>query len=211
MTLLSYKKWFHGLVGLSDHTSEAFFIPQISHYLSLKLQGLFILEKHVTLNPGGSGLDDRIAITGAKLTEMINLLKKQSKTIYKKSDTLNREELNALGNMSLKHFLAWKTDLVEEIAADLKLEKKRIDQVLGEWGKHLTAHEKNIYLTTNRSLRAIADISQGKQITWDNAKYLRSEKNLTPGLGTNHYQKIPGLVAKSFIANGVEINWSRIR
>ncbi len=211
MTLLSYKKWFGGQVGISDHTLDPFFIPQVSHYLSLKLQGLFILEKHITLNPGGEGLDDAIAIDKHQLTEMINILKNQAKTIFKKPSHWNKEELKTLENMETEHFLTWKMDFVKEISANLKLEKKRIDEALGSRGKHLTAYEKNIYLTTNRSLRAVTDIRKGEKITWDNVRYLRSEKNLTPGLDNSHYKKIPGLVAKSFIANGLEISWKHIR
>lgn len=217
LSLLSYRKWMKckQWVGLSDHTLDAFFIPRIAHYLSMRLQDLFILEKHITLDPHGGGLDDTIAINAQQLVEMVSILKKQSCTISQKTGSnrynnrskWNKEDLEKISHFDKKTFLSWKTELANDIADLLMASPSRIFKCLGNWGKHLSPHEKTIYPTTNRSLRAIKGIKKGEHIKHDNSRYLRSERNLKPGLSLRDGHLINNLKATRTIIDGEEINW----
>lgn len=211
LSLLSYKQWngFRQLVGLSDHSLDAFFIPQIAHHLSCRLQGLFILEKHLTLDKQGTGLDDAIAINPTQLMEMVTSLKKQHQAVVKKS-VWSKKDLINISQFDKKTFAQWKKELVNDIADLLTREPSAIGKALGCWGKYLTSHEKVIYATTNRSLRAIKDIEKGETIGSGKARYLRSEKNLMPGLGTQYHHLLNDLVAAHPIANGEEISLEKL-
>lgn len=146
-------------------------------------QGAIVVEKHFTLSNLGKGLDDKIALTPENFALMV-------------------EKLRSIENANPK-----------EILKNLKKEfgRKRIRAALGKKRKSLTASEKKIYKTTNRSFVAIDNIKRGSTITAKSGSFLRAETNHEAGITEDKINKLIGRKAKIDIQAGSGINFKNTK
>ncbi|MDR2588167.1 MAG: N-acetylneuraminate synthase family protein [Spirochaetales bacterium] len=139
--------------GVSDHSQDPILVPVLA-----ALRGAVLIEKHFTLNPGGSGLDDPIALP----PEKFRLMAREVRSAQTEAQAGREAEvLEALEAAYGEH---------------------RLRRVLGNGVKTLAPCEAANYATTRRSLHALREIQPGEIITRENTALLRSEKNLRPGL-----------------------------
>lgn len=139
--------------------------------------GASVIEKHLTLSRSDDGLDDPFALTPAQMALMTRSLKAM--------DALNDKE-------RLK-------------TVESEFGKNRIRIICGKKKKLLTAGEKAIYRTTNRSLIAVRDIGINEPLSESNCALLRSEHNMSPGLSSDQYEDAIKKKAAVFIPNGSAI------
>jgi len=169
---------FHVPAGISDHSLDPVLIPVVSTCI-----GSRILEKHITLDSRGSGLDDPIACTPEKFTAMYRGVRDAEKSGF--SETLRMMEK--------------------------EYGKKRIKTIQGKGHKELAPAEAENYRTTNRSVTAVRDIRKGEILTEANIALLRSEKNLIPGLPAEEYMDLLGKKAARNIPDGTGLSQQDIR
>ncbi|MBL8992706.1 MAG: N-acetylneuraminate synthase family protein [Spirochaetia bacterium] len=187
-------------VGLSDHTLDAFFIPKVAYTISRLANRPLILEKHLTLDKKGTGLDDPIAIDQNELSQLVSQVKQLSRTIQpqKSCEEEWRQEM--------------KEGVLESVTRLLpEYSRERIASALGDGVKALAPSEAGNYLTTRRSLRAIRDISKDERLDDTNSGYLRSEKNLSPGIFPVPEGLPKGTVARTLIKDGEAITLDKLR
>ncbi|MBD3216456.1 MAG: spore coat protein [Candidatus Lokiarchaeota archaeon] len=168
--------------GISDHSADPFLVPGTAAVLQSFLGKPFILEKHVTLNRKGGGLDDPFSIDVRELSELTRKLPvlchngtqhlKEHRTevvdIIGSLENDKRQDLRSLSS-HIQNVLSTHNDTL-------------IATILGSGVKEPSPSEREHVRTTRRSLRAIRDIKSGETITDQNARYLRSEKNCAPGI-----------------------------
>ena len=168
--------------GVSDHSKDPLLVPLISAAL-----GGIDLEKHFTLDNSGTGLDDLIALNPDNFKLMVSevraLLSENSKAADFRCDN----------------------SLLKEVKK--RFGKESVDRVIGSGIKQLAPSEKENYKTTNRSIIALREINEGEIITAEDFAPLRSEKNLSPGLGPEYAKIIIGKTVKKKINNGSGITF----
>ena len=138
-----------------------------------------IIEKHFTLSRDDGGLDDPIAVNPNELSQ---LCKEVRKAEQKESEETIKYLNDIYGN-------------------------QRIKAILGTGIKKLAPSEAANYRTTNRSVMAVADIKKGTIFTNNNIALLRSEKQLSPGLDPELFNKIINRKAIADIRSGTGITW----
>jgi len=186
-------------VGLSDHTLDAFFLPKVAYALCRLANRPLILEKHLTLDKKGTGLDDPIAIDQHELTQLVSGIKQLSR------EAKPQKEFENEWRADLKEpALRWITKWLPEYS------RERISSALGNGIKTLAPSEAGNYLTTRRSLRAISDIPRGEPLTEQNCRYLRSEKNLSPGIFPSPEGFPTGARAAAPLENGDAVTAEKI-
>lgn len=168
---------FGTIVGVSDHSLDPRLVPVLS-----VLSGAKIIEKHITLDKAGDGLDDPVALTPTEFSEMVASIRQAD------IDT-QKEVLGALHT---------------------EFGREKVTAVKGTGLKILADSEKDSYLTTNRSVLAISDIKAGEIISSENVALLRSEKNLIPGLPPESLSVISGKHAVRDIQNGSGLSWDDV-
>ena len=141
--------------------------------------GARIIEKHFTLSKSGEGLDDPIALDPDQFADMVKSVREA-------------EQMGA-------------KDAIQSLNHQFGCEE--ISQVLGSGVKQLAPSERRIYRTTNRSIIAVCDISQGEAVRSEAAAVLRSEKNIAPGIHPRYLPLILGKKAKRRILSGCGIGW----
>ncbi len=169
LVLQTLKHRYHLSTGISDHTQDPYFIPLLSCALKQSFKQTLYLEKHFTLDKNSAGLDDIISVDPNELKELCLRLK-QIVDYFK--------EKKPLKNLNKETILPHMTKV-------LPYQESRIKEALGNGLKKLANCEKSNYLTSNRSLFSIKNLSKGETLSWDKVAYFRSEKNLLPGL--SHY------------------------
>ena len=165
---------FGTLVGLSDHSEDPRLVPVLA-----VLQGACVIEKHITLSRQGQELDDQVAQTPEKFSEMVRAIRG--------AESRNR-------NITF-------SELREEYG------EVRIENVLGSGVKKLAPPERGIYRTTNRSILSVREIASGEILTEENIALLRCEKNLQPGLPPGTFKNILGKNTVRSIPSGRGISW----
>jgi len=192
-------------VGLSDHTTDPHFLPLLAYTVCALTNQAFVLEKHFTLDKRGAGLDDPIAIDPEELT---GLLAGLGALVPRTQDFLRREPL---WRKDFTRALEARGAVMKRIARDFaqrllpEYDGARIAAALGDGVKRLAPCEAPNYHTTRRSLRAIRPIAYGERLSSKNTAWLRSEKNLAPGLPAGEAE-IWGLVtATRSLADGEAI------
>jgi len=165
--------------GVSDHSKDPLLVP----LLSLAL-GAVMLEKHITLDNSGGGLDDIISLNPSEFKKMSGEIKQYA------SGSVNMPDR-------------------EDIYADLekRFGKTKVNTIAGDGIKRLAPSEKGNYGTTNRSLIALRTIYPGEIITEADFAPLRSEKNLKPGLSPEFADLIKGKTVRKKIENGEGIGF----
>lgn len=186
-------------VGLSDHTLDPFFIPKLAYVLCRLSNRTLILEKHLTLDKKGTGLDDPIAVDQHELASLVDQIRELSKGTKAVPNFENgwRAEMKDTA-------LEWTSKWLPEY------EGERIAAALGTGVKMLAPSEAGNYLTTRRSLRAIRDIAQGESLDETNTRYLRSEKNLHPGIFPSPDGLPTGARARTTLKDGEAVTSEKI-
>jgi len=161
-------------VGVSDHSLDPLLVPGAAAAL-----GACLLEKHLTLQRAGGGLDDPIALEPRAFAAMVRGLREQ--------EALGAEEA------------------LERLAGEFG--RDRVAQVLGDGVKRLAAAEAGFYATTRRSLHALRDVEKGVRLRPEDICIVRSERNLRPGLEPEHFAAVCGSLARRRIPAGEGIRW----
>jgi sialic acid synthase SpsE len=197
--------------GLSDHTKDPYVIPCISAVLSGFINIPCIIEKHITLSKTSDGLDDPFAITPAESQELLLKMKACYSKAQEKSKVITKNIIPVLEKYDrMKKNVIFDADAVSELALHIhnilpEYSVKIISDILGNGHKKVETCEETNYLTTNRSLRAVKNIQKGCVLTYTNCAYLRTEKNLSPGLDYTYNYIIDKKKAACNIENGQPI------
>ena len=170
-------KCFGKIAGVSDHSLDPVIVPVLS-----VLCGAAVVEKHITLDRSGNGLDDPVALNPKQFSQMTDAIRLAE-------NTPKDECLSALKS---------------EYGA------KKVSAILGDGVKHLAESERGNYGTTNRSIIAIRPIKAGSLITREDVALLRSEKNLSPGLAPEFFSLIIGKRAARDIADATGLSWDDV-
>ncbi len=165
---------FGKLAGISDHSLDPSFIPSLA-----VAAGGCIVEKHITSDKTGGGLDDPVALTPAQFKEM-------TEAVRAVEMIPEDERVTYLVN---------------------RYSKERVTAALGNGVKRLADSERYNYRTTNRSIMAVREIPKDSVIEPDAVALLRSEKNLVPGLAPQMLPYIIGRIAARTIPDGSGLNW----
>ncbi|MCX7787918.1 MAG: N-acetylneuraminate synthase family protein [Spirochaetes bacterium] len=179
LSLLPNLEGIFGLpVGVSDHSKDPVLVPVLA-----VLQGAKVIEKHFTLDPKGSGLDDPIALDPKTFQTMVMEVR----------------------SAFLEIRAGRRTHVIEALEA--KYGKEKVWKVLGDGVKRLAPSEMNNYRTTNRSIHAITDLRSGELLTEKNCALLRTEKNLKPGLSPEFWRVVLGKRLVRDVNAGEGIQW----
>jgi N-acetylneuraminate synthase len=163
--------------GVSDHSLDPHLVPMLSI-----IAGGCVIEKHLTLERNGTGLDDPIALDPTQFRSMV-------------------EKVRFAENDKREHVLEWINETYGE---------QRVVRAMGTGIKEMPQSEKCNYLTTKRSILALTDIEEGELFTEQNTDLLRSEKNLRPGLKPEFHHLIIGKPSKRLVGAGYGITWDDV-
>ncbi|MCG8481166.1 MAG: N-acetylneuraminate synthase family protein [Spirochaetales bacterium] len=178
-------------VGVSDHSLDPVIVPSLA-----TLMGASMIEKHITLSRGDTGLDDPIALEPADFATMVREI---------------REITERLAEGSEKGSLEYhRARLTIEERAKSRYGSARVEKVLGTGVKELAPSEQRNYGYTNRSVHALSNLSAGLILTKKNTAVLRSEKNLSPGLHPRYWDSILGATLTRDIAAGDGVTWDHL-
>ncbi len=170
----SLKQRFGRPTGISDHSRDPCLVPGLA-----VLSGACLVEKHITLDRSGHGLDDAIALDPEDFGRMVSTIRSF------------QSEPESEG-------LEWFTD---------KFGAERVRQVLGDGEKRLAPAEVMNYGRSNRSIHALIDLERGETLDPGKLCIVRSEKNLKPGLGPEFWQLLPGKALRKSVSAGQGIVW----
>lgn len=165
-------------VGISDHSLDAELVPAVGAAV-----GADALEKHVTLQRDGGGLDDPIALEPDDVARMVERVRS-----VEASRLTNGEEDALAGLRELR-------------GAAL------VDAVLGSGVHQMADAERGNYLTTNRSLLFVADGEPGDILDERLMAPLRSEKNMQPGLPAMAWEQVAGRRLSRAVRSGEPVTW----
>jgi len=160
--------------GVSDHSLDPLIIP-----LTALFQEAPILEKHLTLNHQGGGLDDPIALNPKQFKTMVKAIREVE------SLSLSERQRAILERIGLEAF----------------------QQALGSGPKVLAPSEQLNYGRSNRSICAKTDLKKGDVLTEANIEIYRVEKHLIPGLAPRYLNSILGKVIQREVKAGNGIVW----
>jgi len=167
--------------GVSDHSLSPVLVPSLS-----TVCGGSIIEKHITLSRQTDGLDDPVALEPEQFSLMVYVVKQCEVSLLRYGKEL-----------ALKRILE---QLSEQFNPEL------VQKVLGDGFKQLAPAELNNYGRTNRSLHFMEDMKKGDILTAEKIGILRTEKELTPGIGPEFYNDVTGakLVCDVCAGEGIE-------
>ena len=164
-------------VGVSDHSLDPVLVPA----LSVAACGS-IVEKHICLSRGDSGLDDPIALPPESFARM-------TKAIRIAENTRPEETIASLAS---------------------EYGKDAVEAALGDGVKRLAPSEEANYRRTNRSIHAMREIKSDEVFTEENTALLRTEKVLRPGLDPELLPALLGRKAACDIPSGEGIEWDDV-
>ncbi|MDX9799782.1 MAG: N-acetylneuraminate synthase family protein [Spirochaetia bacterium] len=165
--------------GVSDHSADPLLVPLVSMAL-----GAVTLEKHITLDKSGGGLDDATSLNPHDFKKMSGEIRQ-----YQKSCKIRPDRKVLLAELQRR------------------FGKEKVRAVTGDGVKKLASSEKDNYGRTNRSLMALRTIMPGEKLKEMDFAPLRSEKNLTPGLSPDFAELITGKTVRNKIKNGEGIRF----
>lgn len=186
------------LTGVSDHTADPSFLPKVFTVLQALLKLPVVIEKHFNLSKNIDGIDDPVSVDEKSLGKLVY----ETEIIYHQVNKIKTLEVCQI----FEDYINKKDNqLVDIIEKETDYPSSRIQAILGEGVKKISAAELNDYPTTKRSLMAIRDITAGESFSCDNTSYLRAEKNHQPGLDYHWEEKIFKYCATKNIVNGFPI------
>lgn len=144
--------------------------------------GACMIEKHFTLDRTAVGPDHPFAIEPDELESLVRVLR----------------ELDGFGP---EERMAW---VRREYGDD------EVERILGSPHKEIQPSELPLYPVDKRSIHAIRDIDAGEVLTTDNVRVLRSERNLTPGLHSRHWETVLGAVTTAPVPCGTGVRWDHL-
>lgn len=169
MSVLQNLKGIFGVpVGVSDHSKDPLLVPALS-----VLHGGTIIEKHITLNPEGSSLDDPVALTEKQFLEMTEFVRF--------TESQPEQALKVLVST---------------------FGQKKVSDVIGSGIKKLAPSEKLHYTKTNRSIHYMKDLKRGHRLTPSDIAVLRTEKVLTSGEGPEYVSLFTNAVLQQDVVSG---------
>ncbi|MDR2898068.1 MAG: N-acetylneuraminate synthase family protein [Spirochaetaceae bacterium] len=164
-------------LGISDHSLDPVLVP----ILSVACGGV-VVEKHITLDNSGDGLDDPVALTPAEFGRMV-------------------QAVRTAENQTPQ-------EIIEQ--ASIEYGRTRVEAVLGSGKKRLAPSEAANYRRTNRSLHFMRDLPAGAVIKEADVAVLRTEKILTPGISPEFLGQVKGAVLAKKAVNGEGVNWEHL-
>lgn len=165
-------------VGLSDHSRDPVLVPTLA-----VAQGATIVEKHLTVDRLGDGLDDPIAIDGEQFTEMVQSIR----------------QAEAEG------------DAAAIKRMEDRFTANRVRRVLGDGVKRPATAEAANVGRSNRSIHATRHLRKGTPIGRDDLSTPRTEQNLTPGEHPMWMDAIVGRRPKRDIADGEGVRFDDLQ
>ncbi len=172
-----FQKLFGVPVGVSDHSTDPLLVPLLA-----AAHGAAIIEKHLTLDRKGNGLDDPIALDPNEFREMCQNTAEAASVSF---DETVRNLSDRFGSTAVR-------------------------KVIGDGKKRLSDSEKQFYATTNRSIIAVRDIEAGEKISEKNTALLRSETNMSPGLPGRFWDIVLGKSTVRPLSDGDGLGWDHI-
>ncbi len=171
--LVSLRSIFGIPVGVSDHSRDPVFIPTVAAAL-----GAGMIEKHVTLERDGHGLDDAVSVEPREFAQLCRRVR----------------SVAPRGEAAL-------AELADEFGA------QRLAAARGDGVKRLAESEAASYGRSNRSIHARADLSAGTVLSTGNCAILRSERRLRPGIPPAFFGHIIGRKLTRDVPDGEGIRW----
>lgn len=162
-------------VGVSDHSLDPTAVPVVA-----VAEGAVMIEKHLTLDQAGGGLDDPVALDPAGFSQMVQAVRLVE-------GAPDRRET-----------------VVEMLGAE------RVAAIRGSGLKELPEVEAQNYGRTNRSIHAVRDLPAGHRIGESDVVVVRSEKNLRPGLHPRFAEALVGAKLQRNVRAGDGIVWDDI-
>ncbi len=162
-------------VGVSDHSLHPTAVPAVA-----AAEGAIMIEKHLTLDQGGGGLDDPVALDPGGFARMVEAVR-----LVEDATDRRAAVVDMLG-------------------------KDRVTAIRGTGTKQLPEAEAQNYGRTNRSIHAVRDLAAGNRIEASDVVVVRSEKNLRPGLHPEYAEAIVGVKLQRDVRKGDGIVWDDI-
>jgi N-acetylneuraminate synthase len=141
--------------------------------------GATFIEKHMTTSRDRSGLDHSFSVVPEELADLVRGV----------AEVTRLEEAERLPY------------------AQRHLGVARVQTLLGDPRKRVTASESLLAGTDRRALHALEDIPVGAVLTDQNVGVLRGERNLPPGMHPRWLESVLGATAQRPIAYGHGIVW----
>jgi len=144
--------------------------------------GATIIEKHVTASRAQPGADHAFAIEPDEMRRMAAVVRDGERV-----PPAQRE--------------AW---AVERVGRD------RVARILGHGRKEIMPSEAPLYPCDKRSIVAIRPIAADEELSQENVRILRSERNLRPGLHPRFWEQVLGARLARGVALGDGIRWEHL-
>ncbi|MFW5728336.1 MAG: N-acetylneuraminate synthase family protein [Spirochaetota bacterium] len=186
--LRSLRRIFGVAVGVSDHSPDPEAVPAIATAL-----GASMIEKHLTLERDGHGLDDTVSLVPKEFTRMCAVVRGITEGRTHRSNESEDGPDNEL------------PPVVRELAA--RFGRNRVEAICGDGIKRLAESERNAYGRSNRSIHAVDDLAAGALLTRENCAILRTERELRPGISPRHLERILGRRLTQSVGAGEGIRW----
>jgi N-acetylneuraminate synthase len=170
-------------VGLSDHSRDPEVVPAVATALATSM-----IEKHLTLERDGKGLDDAVAVTPDELRRLRT-------RVAAVAESREREGAN-------------ESALLDSLRREFGT--RRIDSICGDGVKRLAPSEHALYGRSNRSIHAVHAIPAGAVLSRDNCAILRTEQELRPGISPFFWEQVLGARAVRAIPAGEGVVWDDI-
>jgi N-acetylneuraminate synthase len=164
-------------VGVSDHSAHPTLVPLLSVSV-----GASIIEKHLCLTRGTTGLDDSYALTPDAFTSLC--------AAVRSGEREGRDNLTA--------------ELEREYGED------RVEAILGKRAKKISPSETGHFRATKRSVRARTDITAGTPLSRSNCGVLRSTPRFRVGLSPAYFSLVLGKTTVRDIRAGDGITWEDV-
>jgi len=143
-------------------------------------QGACIVEKHLCLSNSEDGLDDPVALEPDDFGDMVQEIRR--------AQGLPEDKILSYISTAYGH--------------------DRVRACLGTGAKRLAPSEKENYGRTNRSLHYMSALPAGHVLTANDVAVLRTEKVLTPGIGPEYLDAIPGITLTRPVKDGDGVQWN---
>jgi N-acetylneuraminate synthase len=170
-------------VGVSDHSRDPEVVPAVATAL-----GASMIEKHLTLDRDGKGLDDAVAVIPPEFRRLCN-------RVVSVAESMNGEGTG-------------ESSVLESLRAEFGA--PRIESLCGDGIKRLAPSEHALYGRSNRSIHALEAIPAGAVLSLDNCAILRTEQELRPGISPFFWEQVLGARTVRAIPAGEGVVWSDI-